>query len=91
MKAARMSTAEYFEIHESFAAVAIANAELLNLDPSRLNVNGGSVALGDPLGASGTRILCTLLSVLDQRSATTGCAAIANGGGGATALIVEQV
>ena len=63
---------------------------LMDLDATRLNVNGGAVALGHPLGASGARILCTLLSVLEQQGAGTGCASIANGGGGATAMIVER-
>lgn len=91
LQAAGLSAVDFHEVHEAFAAVAIANMQLLDLDPSRVNVNGGAVALGHPLGASGARILCTLLSVLQQRDAETGCASIANGGGGATALIVERL
>lgn len=90
LKVAGMSSVEFHEVHEAFAVVALANAHLLELDDSRFNVNGGAVALGHPLGASGARILCTLLSVLEQRGATTGCASIANGGGGASALILER-
>lgn len=87
---AGMSTVDFHEIHEAFAVVALANARLLNLDESRMNVNGGAVALGHPLGASGARILCSLLTVLEQEGAETGCASIANGGGGASAMIVER-
>lgn len=89
--AAGLSTVDFHEIHESFAVVPLANMRLMDLDPSRVNVNGGAVALGHPLGASGARILCTLLSVLGQRDATLGCASIANGGGGATALVIERL
>lgn len=88
---ARMATVDFHEIHEAFAVVPLVNAHLLDLDPSRVNVNGGAVALGHPLGASGARILCTLLHALEQRDAVSGCASIANGGGGATAVIVERV
>lgn len=90
LRAAGMSTVDFHEIHEAFAAVALANMRLLDLDPSRVNLHGGAVALGHPLGASGARILCTLLSVLEQQDAQTGCASIANGGGGATAMILER-
>jgi len=91
LRAAGMSTVDFHEIHEAFAAVTLANMRLLDLDPSRTNINGGAVALGHPLGASGARILCTLLSVLEQQDAQTGCASIANGGGGATAMILERM
>lgn len=90
LNSAGMQTVDYFEINEAFALVPLANAALLDVDLSRVNVNGGAVSLGHPLGASGARIFCTLLSVLEQRTATTGCAAIANGGGGATAIVVER-
>lgn len=90
LQAAGMASVDFHEVHEAFAVVALANIGLLELDVSRVNVNGGAVALGHPLGASGARILCTLLSVLEQRGASTGCASIANGGGGATALVVER-
>lgn len=81
---------DYFEINEAYAVVALANARLLNIELSRLNVNGGAVALGHPLGSSGSRIVVTLAHVLKQRGATYGLAAICNGGGGATALIIEN-
>eukprot|EP00435_Cladocopium_sp_Y103_P056714 s512_g19.t1 len=90
MQAARMTTVNFYEIHETFAAVALANMQLLDLDPSRVNVNGGAVALGHPLGASGARIVATLLSVLTQQDAETGCAAICSTGGGATAMVIER-
>merc|ERR1712061_621265 len=88
---AGISSVDFHEIHEAFAAVTLANMDILNIDVSRVNVNGGAVALGHPLGASGARILCTMLSVLEQRDAETGCVSISNGGGGATALIVERI
>ncbi|CAK9107795.1 unnamed protein product [Durusdinium trenchii] len=90
LSAARMNTVNFYEIHETFSAVALANMQLLDLDPSRVNVNGGAVALGHPIGASGARIVATLLSVLTQQDATTGCAAIGNVGGGATALVLDR-
>ncbi|MFN8340075.1 MAG: acetyl-CoA C-acyltransferase [Cyclobacteriaceae bacterium] len=80
---------DYFEINEAFAAVALANAKTLNIPLDRLNVNGGAVALGHPLGASGARITITLTSVLKQQKAKYGVAGICNGGGGASALVLE--
>jgi acetyl-CoA C-acetyltransferase len=71
--------------------VAIANNKLLGLDASRVNVNGGAVALGHPLGMSGARIITTLINVLDQNSAKFGVAGICNGGGGASALVIEKL
>eukprot|EP00933_Yihiella_yeosuensis_P054360 TRINITY_DN5277_c0_g1_i1.p1 TRINITY_DN5277_c0_g1~~TRINITY_DN5277_c0_g1_i1.p1 ORF type:complete len:435 (-),score=75.15 TRINITY_DN5277_c0_g1_i1:90-1394(-) len=91
LQAARMSSVDFHEVHEAFSAIALANMRLLDLDPSRVNINGGGVALGHPLGASGARILCTLLSVLSQQDAETGCASIANALGGATAMVVERL
>jgi acetyl-CoA C-acetyltransferase len=82
---------DYFEINEAFSVVSIANNRELKLDPAKVNVNGGAVSLGHPLGASGARIIVTLLHVLKQRNAKFGAAAICNGGGGASALIVERV
>jgi acetyl-CoA C-acetyltransferase len=82
---------EYYEINEAFSAVAIGNNRLLNLDPAKVNVNGGAVALGHPLGSSGSRIIVTLLNVLKQNGAKTGAAAVCNGGGGASAIVVELV
>ena len=82
---------EYYEINEAFSAVAIGNNRLLNLDPAKVNVNGGAVALGHPLGSSGSRIIVTLLNVLKQNGAKIGAAGVCNGGGGASAIVVELV
>lgn len=82
---------DFYEINEAFSAVAIANNRNLDLDPSKVNVNGGAVALGHPLGASGARIMATLINVLKQRNATVGVAGICNGGGGASAIVLEKI
>lgn len=82
---------DFYEINEAFSAVAIANNRKLDLDPSKVNVNGGAVALGHPLGASGARIMATLINVLKQRNATVGVAGICNGGGGASAIVLEKI
>jgi len=81
----------YYEINEAFSAVAIANNIKLGLDPTHVNVNGGAVALGHPLGASGARIIGTLINVLKQNNSTIGVAGICNGGGGASALVIENL
>jgi acetyl-CoA C-acetyltransferase len=81
---------DYFEFNEAFSVVGLANMKLLNLDNANVNVNGGAVSLGHPLGCSGARILVTLLNVLEQNSAKIGAAAICNGGGGASAVVVER-
>ncbi|WP_121967095.1 acetyl-CoA C-acyltransferase [Myroides sp. N17-2] len=81
---------DFFEFNEAFSVVGIANAKLLNLDANKINVNGGAVSLGHPLGCSGARIIVTLLSVLEQNNAKIGAAAICNGGGGASALVIER-
>lgn len=81
----------FYEINEAFSAVAIANNKNLELDPAKVNVNGGAVALGHPLGASGARITVTLGNVLKQNNATIGVAGICNGGGGASALVIENL
>lgn len=86
-----MDKVDYFEINEAFSVVAIANNQLLKLDPSKVNVNGGAVSLGHPLGCSGARIIVTLLSVLKQNKGKIGAAGICNGGGGASAIVVELV
>jgi acetyl-CoA C-acetyltransferase len=75
---------------QAFSVVSVANNQLLGLDPEKVNVNGGAVALGHPIGASGARILVTLLSVLEQKGATIGAAGICNGGGGASAIVFER-
>ena len=82
---------DFFEFNEAFAVVGLANMKLLGLDDSKVNVNGGAVSLGHPLGCSGARILITLLSVLQQNDAKIGAAAICNGGGGASAMVLERV
>lgn len=80
---------DVFEINEAFSVVSLANNEILGLDPSKVNVNGGAVSLGHPLGASGARILVTLIHALKQKQGKLGAAGICNGGGGASALILE--
>jgi len=82
---------DFFEINEAFSVVALANAKILGLDEAKINVNGGAVALGHPLGCSGARIVTTLINVLKQREGKIGAAGICNGGGGASAIIVEAV
>jgi acetyl-CoA C-acetyltransferase len=81
---------DYYEINEAFSAVAIANNIKLGLDPEKVNVLGGAVALGHPLGASGARIMATLINVLKQKNARVGVAGICNGGGGASAIVLEK-
>jgi acetyl-CoA C-acetyltransferase len=82
---------DFFEINEAFSVVAIANNQKLNLSPDKVNVNGGAVALGHPLGASGARIAVTLINVLLQNNGRYGAAGICNGGGGASALVIENL
>ena len=86
-----LSNVDYFEFNEAFAVVGLANAKILGLNTSNINVNGGAVSLGHPLGCSGARIVVTLLNVLKQNNAKTGVAAICNGGGGASAIIIENI
>lgn len=81
---------DYFEFNEAFAVVGLANMKLLGLNDSNTNVNGGAVSLGHPLGCSGVRILITLINVLEQNNAKIGAAAICNGGGGASAMVIER-
>lgn len=85
-----MGDIEYFELNEAFSVVGLANVKLLGIDGEKTNVNGGAVSLGHPLGASGARILVTLLNVLKQNDAKLGAAGICNGGGGASAMILER-
>jgi acetyl-CoA C-acetyltransferase len=80
---------DYWELNQAFAVVGLANMKILGLDASKVDVNGGAVALGHPLGNSGSRIVVTLLNVLKQNGAKRGAAAICNGGGGASAMVVE--
>lgn len=81
----------FYEINEAFSAVAIANNIKLGLDAAKVNVNGGAVALGHPLGASGARIITSLIQVLGQNNASLGVAGICNGGGGASAIVIEKI
>ena len=85
----KMEDIEYFELNEAFSVVGIENTRRMKLDPAKVNVNGGAVAIGHPLGASGARIIVTLLNVLKQKGAKYGAAGICNGGGGASAMVVE--
>jgi acetyl-CoA C-acetyltransferase len=81
---------DYFEFNEAFSVVGLVNAKILGLDTSKMNINGGAVSLGHPLGCSGARIIVTLLNVLQQNNAKFGAAAICNGGGGASAIVIEK-
>ncbi len=82
---------DYFELNEAFSIVGLANIKLLGIDGNKVNVNGGAVSLGHPLGCSGARIMITLLNVLKQNKAQLGAAGICNGGGGASAMIIENI
>lgn len=81
---------DFFEFNEAFSVVGLANAKILGLENDKVNVNGGAVSLGHPLGCSGVRIIITLLNVLEQNNAKIGAAAICNGGGGASAIVIER-
>lgn len=85
-----ISDVDFFEFNEAFSVVGLANAQILGLDNDKVNVNGGAVSLGHPLGCSGVRIIITLMNVLEQNNAKTGAAAICNGGGGASAIVIER-
>lgn len=87
----KMEDISYFELNEAFSVVGIVNAQKMSLDAGKVNVNGGAVALGHPLGCSGARILTTLISVLNQNDAKYGAAGICNGGGGASAVVIERM
>ncbi|MEN8777017.1 MAG: acetyl-CoA C-acyltransferase [Polaribacter sp.] len=82
---------DYFELNEAFSVVGLANMKLLNITDNKVNVNGGAVSLGHPLGVSGARIIIALTSILKQNNAKIGAAAICNGGGGASAMILERI
>lgn len=86
-----VSDVDFFEFNEAFSVVGIANSKILNIDAAKVNVNGGAVSLGHPLGCSGARIIVTLINVLAQNNAKIGAAAICNGGGGASAIVIERV
>ena len=85
-----LSDVDFFEFNEAFSVVGLANSKILGLDASKVNVNGGAVSLGHPLGCSGARIIVTLINVLEQNNAKRGAAAICNGGGGASAIVIER-
>jgi acetyl-CoA C-acetyltransferase len=87
----KQSDIEFYELNEAFAVVGIVNTQMMKLDASKVNVNGGAVSLGHPLGASGARIICTLINVLKQNKAKYGAAGICNGGGGASAMVIESM
>lgn len=87
----KMTDINYFELNEAFSVVGIVNIKKMGLDPARVNVNGGAVSLGHPLGCSGARIIITLLNVLTQNKARYGAAGICNGGGGASAMVIEKL
>ena len=87
----KKSDIEFYELNEAFSVVALANNKELGLDASKVNINGGAVSLGHPLGCSGARIIVTLIHVLKQNKAKYGAAAICNGGGGASAIVIENI
>ncbi|WP_282180361.1 acetyl-CoA C-acyltransferase [Maribacter stanieri] len=87
----KLEEVDFFEFNEAFSVVGLANMKILGLNDKNVNVNGGAVSLGHPLGCSGARILITLLNVLEQNNAKIGAAAICNGGGGASAIIIERL
>ena len=82
---------DYYELNEAFSVVGLANIQLLKLDANKVNVNGGAVSIGHPLGSSGSRIIVTLLNVLKQNNGKFGAAGICNGGGGASAMVIELI
>lgn len=86
-----ISDIDFFEINEAFSVVALANIKILNLNPEKVNVNGGAVSMGHPLGCSGARIIVSLINILKQNKAKYGAAAICNGGGGASAMVIENM
>ena len=87
----KMEQIDYWELNEAFAVVGIENSKRMNLDPANVNVYGGAVALGHPLGCSGARIIVTLINILNQRNGKYGAAGICNGGGGASAMVIERL
>ncbi len=86
-----MDDISFFELNEAFAVVGIENTKRMHLDPSKVNIHGGAVSLGHPLGASGARILVTLINILKQQNGKYGAAGICNGGGGAGAMVIERM
>lgn len=86
-----LNDVDYFELNEAFSVVGLANIKILGLDPAKVNVNGGAVSLGHPLGMSGARIVIALTTILEQKNAKLGAAGICNGGGGASAIVIERM
>jgi len=86
-----MTDVDFVELNEAFSVVGIANMQKMNLDAAKVNVNGGAVSMGHPLGCSGARIIVTLINVLKQNKGKIGAAGICNGGGGASAMVIELV
>jgi acetyl-CoA C-acetyltransferase len=87
----KMEDIQYFELNEAFSVVGLVNMQKMNLKPEQVNVNGGAISLGHPLGSSGARIIVTLIHVLKQKNAKYGAAAICNGGGGASSVVIERM
>lgn len=87
----QMKDVDFVELNEAFSVVGIVNTKKMELDPAKVNVNGGAVSLGHPLGCSGARIVVTLINVLQQNGGKIGAAGICNGGGGASAMVIERV
>ena len=86
-----MEEIDFWELNEAFSVVGIENTRRMKLDPAKVNVNGGAVSIGHPLGASGARIIVTLIHILEQQNGRYGAAGICNGGGGASAMVVERL
>jgi acetyl-CoA C-acetyltransferase len=82
---------DLFEINEAFSVVALVNEQKLELDPAKVNIRGGAVSMGHPIGCSGARILVTLVHALQRTGGRYGCAGICNGGGGASAMVIERL
>jgi acetyl-CoA C-acetyltransferase len=87
----KMENISFWELNEAFAVVGIENSKRMNLDPAKVNVHGGAVSLGHPLGARGARIIVTLINILKANNAKFGAAGICNGGGGASAMVIENM
>ena len=87
----KMNNIDYFELNEAFSVVGLVNIQKMGLDAAKVNVNGGAVSLGHPLGCSGARIVVTLINVLQQNNGKLGAAAICNGGGGASAIVIQNM
>ena len=93
LKLAKMNSndVDFFEVNEAFSVVPLAFNKILDIDINKVNVHGGAVSMGHPLGASGARIVTTLSNVLQSKNATVGCAVICNGGGGASSIVIEKL